>query len=310
MVNDIQITNMETGDTILLSKNGTSVFVLDSIDWDVPDVELNRYRVPLQIGYTTNNIMIRDRQPEIQGYIIADETIINANVWDEYYKEQEKQIVETKRKLNKIISPFQLCMIRVDGRYLIGRPKTSVKYGNTERENNEVLCKFDLQFVCDYPLFFGVTKVANLAVTKSRLHFPVVFAGKIPFGEITKKVNVEIVNDGDVKIGIKAKIRILGDMTSVKIVNITTQEFIGIKNITLRAGDYIELNTTQNEEYVLLYRMGEIEPISLVGNITKGSTFVQAEIGTNYFGYELSNGSNDVEISIEYSEKYFNIETM
>ena len=44
--------NTDTQEEIELNKGGNGRFVLDSIDWDMPTIEQETYRVPFQIGKT------------------------------------------------------------------------------------------------------------------------------------------------------------------------------------------------------------------------------------------------------------------
>ena len=69
--------NTDTQEEIELNKGGNGRFVLDSIDWDMPTIEQETYRVPFQIGKTLEGMTVGTRKPSLVGYVVADTAIIN-----------------------------------------------------------------------------------------------------------------------------------------------------------------------------------------------------------------------------------------
>ena len=71
MIQELQIINKVNGQQLSLARDGSTQYVLDEIDWDVPSVSFSTYRVPFQIGVSLSGVELGTRQPSITGYIIS-----------------------------------------------------------------------------------------------------------------------------------------------------------------------------------------------------------------------------------------------
>ena len=292
------------------------VFVLNSIDWDSPSVFMESYRVPFQIGESLSGVTVGVRMPTITGYVVADKSKITTSgkSWEDYFKEQEQQIEESKLVLDRLISVYQDVIIQV-GEYLLeARPTQAPKYATTYEENNEVMCFFSIQFECYKPLFYKNSKIVDLAVTTGKFHFPLIIPQdeKLIFGEIMQRQSINIENSGDVDAGCVIKVSANGGVVKdPKVYNVNTGEFIGFENVTLQDGDYITITTDVGEENAIKHESETAKDVSVVGNITKGSKFIRIQLGSSFYAYDVEEEyRNNIEVSVMFTEKYFNIRGM
>lgn len=315
MINKVNILNIITNNSLELDKAGNK-FVLDEIDWDSPSVSMGTYRVPYQVGETLAGVMVGTRKPAITGYIIADmskQSTLGMS-WTEYYDLQEQMIEESKLVLDKVISIYQNVQIEANGYYLDARPTQPPKYSNNERENNKVLCYFELEFECYSPLFYRSSKTVNLAMVIGKFHFPLVLPKKekLIFGEIMRRQSINIENNGDANAGCIIKIGANGgSVKDPKVYNVNTGDYIGFESVTLQDGDYITITTEIGEENAIKHISETAENVSVVGNITQGSKFIQIQQGNTFYAYDVGEEyRNNIEVQVMFTEKYFNLRGM
>ena len=316
MIHKVNVLNVVTNSGIIIDKEGNSPYVLDEIDWDSPSVSMDTYRVPYQVGETPTGVVVGTRKPTIVGYVIADmstQSVLGMS-WTEYYDLQEQAIEESKLALDKVISVYQDVRIEANGYYLDARPTQPPKYSNTESQNNKVLCYFELEFECYKPLFYQSGKTINLAMVIGRFHFPLIIPQekKMIFGEILRRQSINIENSGDSDVGCVITISANGGIVKdPKVYNVNTGEFIGFEGVTLEDGDYIRINTDIGEENAIKHIADTAEDVSVVGSITKGSKFIQIQQGSNFYAYDVGEEyRNNIEVSVMFTEKYFNVRGM
>lgn len=314
MIKSIVVKNNVTLQQKTISKEQGSLY-LDLIDWDVPQVEVSRYRVPYQIGSTPIGTLIESRKPVIEGYIIAkQEDISKHTTWEEYYMLQEASIEKQKLELDRLFSVFQDVTIEVNGRSIVGRPTHPIRYSVEEEENNEVLCRFQIELECFNPMFMGETKNVKLATTENRFKFPMVIPKQkgIIFGELMKRQSVLVNNEGDSDVGciivIEAK---GGDVANPKLYSLSTDEFIQFENVVLHDGDYIRINSHTGEEEAIKHDVGSGKDIPLEGNMVEGSSFMRIKQGGTFYAYSVDEQyKTNIDVTIQYTEQYFNVRGM
>lgn len=314
MIKQLSIQNMTTND-ILEFVADKPPFIIDTIDWDMPSVSMDSYRVPFQVGTTLSGVTVGTRKPTVTGYITANleqEEIIGMT-WKEYFEKQEKAIQENKMKLDKLISVYQDVLIIVGEYFLKARPTQSPKYSTDMKENNEVLCYFSLEFECYNPLFYKGSKHVNLAAISGGFHFPLIIPPeKIMFGEIFRRQSINIENSGDADVGCIIRIKANGGVVkNPKIYNVNTNEFLEFDGVTLDNGDYITIKTDIGEENAIKHDISTATDISIIGNLKSKSSFFQIKQGSNFYAYSVAEDYvNNIEVSIEFTERYFNLKGM
>ena len=314
MIKQISIQNMETNDTLEFIADKPP-FVIDTIDWDMPSVSMDSYRVPFQVGTTLSGVTVGTRKPTVTGYITAnlEQEEILGMTWKEYFEKQEEAVQENKIKLDKLISVYQDVLITVGEYFLNARPTQPPKYSTDVKENNEVICYFSLEFECYNPLFYKGSKLINLAMVSCGFHFPLIIPPeKIIFGEIFRRHSIDIENNGDADVGCIIKIKANGGIVkNPKVYNVNTNEFLEFDGVTLDNGDYITIKTDIGEENAIKHDISTAKDISVIGNLKPKSNFFQIKQGSNFYAYSVAEDYvNNIEVSIEFTERYFNVRGM
>ena len=318
MVNEIRIVNIKTNEAIVVNRS-EGQYILDTMDWDSPSVSPETYRVPYQIGETLLGIVVGTRKPTLTGYVVADLSTEESLglTWEQYFQRQREKIDDAQEVLDRVLSVFQDVRIEVSGYYLDARITQPVKYSSLEQENNEVMCLFQVDFECYNPLFYADKKTVQLASVNGMFRFPFITTEQsgdeyTVFGEIAQRQSVLVENKGQAPVGCIITVRALGGtVQNPKIYNVNTGDLIAFDGISLDDGDVLIIDTEKGEESAVLHDSSEGEDVSVVGYLTEGSTFLKVEQGSSLYSYEVGEGQQTLlEISLEYTEKYFNFRGM
>lgn len=315
MVHDLQIVNVSTKKEVDINEDGSSYYVLDSVDWDVPTGKLQTYRVPYQIGTSLSGIKIGTRKPSVTGYIISRLTAddLKERTWDEYWNAQLEVIEQKKKELNKLINPFQNIRIYACGFYLEGTPTSPVKYSTKQKENNDILCKFSIDLECTDPMFKNASSESGTAFVtrKGAFVFPLRIkeSGNV-FGSITTKTVLNVENNGDCECGAIISIRNISEqIMGVRLKNVYTQEILDLTNIGIfKVGDVVKINTNAGQESIMLYGADGSQR-NLISVMTEESTFLKFVQGVSVLSWELEGAKQGdvVAVYVEFEEKFFNI---
>ena len=313
MVRGINIRNVVTGESIDITKT-SDMFVLDSIDWDAPAVTMNTYRTPFQVGESLSGVTIGKRFPLLTGYVVSrvENVSLTGKTWDEYYALQEEGINQNKKILDKIFNVGEDVVITANGYMLNARPSTPVKYSTYEQENNEVICLFTVSFECFEPMFYRDSVTVDLASVSEAFEFPFEIPVEgIIFGEIMQRQSVTIENDGDIDVGCEIIVRASGGVVEdPRIYDVYSGEFIEFSGVSLSDGDYIVITTETKEEGAIKHSL-ESGDVSIVGQIVEDSTFLKIRKGSSLYTYQVDEEhQNNVEVSVSFTPKYYNIEGM
>ena len=313
MVRGINIRNVVTGESIDITKT-SDMFVLDSIDWDAPAVTMNTYRTPFQVGESLSGVTIGKRFPLLTGYVVSrvENVSLTGKTWDEYYALQEEGINQNKKILDKIFNVGEDVVITANGYMLNARPSTPVKYSTYEQENNEVICLFTVSFECFEPMFYRDSVTVDLASVSEAFEFPFEIPVEgIIFGEIMQRQSVTIENDGDIDVGCEIIVRASGGVVEdPRIYDVYSGEFIEFSGVSLSDGDYIVITTETKEEGAIKHSL-ESGDVSIVGQIVEDSTFLKIRKGSSLYTYQVDEEhQNNIEVSVSFTPKYYNIEGM
>lgn len=58
-----------------------------------------------------------------------------------------------KKNIERFFNPLEKFRLEFGDRYIDGYPKTTIKYGEKYKDNNDTFCKFMIEFFCPYPFF-------------------------------------------------------------------------------------------------------------------------------------------------------------
>lgn len=170
---------------------------------------------------------------------------------------------------------------------------------------------FTVQLVCLNPFWRKENKMRDdIATWIGGFEFPSPEGLEIPFAEGLEigyrqpALIVNVYNDGDVQTGIKAEFRALGVVQNPLLLNVDTQEFIGL-NIDLVAGDVLVVSTGYGEKEVTLHRGGVVSDAFRYLNVD--STYLQLAIGDNLFRYSADGNLENLEVSIYHDDLYLGV---
>lgn len=164
-IEKINLINLITEESLLLSEAGNS-YVLDGRpDWGTVTADINYVGYVNQIGSQKTATSLGTRDITITGWVVSS------------------GIEDMKRKkkfLNSFINPFQDMRCEYEGYYIDFTPEKSVKYSKDYSKNNEVICNFQVEGVCGVPLFSNIKKTV---ISQSPTYALPVFPLIIPEGE-------------------------------------------------------------------------------------------------------------------------------
>lgn len=298
MIENIKLINTDTKEVIELDTIKTSNLVLESADLGYVQGVNNSYKYINQIGEVITNTTVGMREIEIVGWAVGSSI---------------GEMNQTKNFLNRFVNPFQRLDLIYKTYKLNFVPYSSIQYSNTYEENNDVICKFKITGICPYPLFVDNTLSKSTGATITpKFHFPLIIStvpnppGGVVFGEKESSLLINIANVGSVPTGMKIIFKArTGTVINPKLININTQEFFKISK-TLSAGEEITVNTNIGEKSVIGLANG------LESNYFKyktfDSTWLQLAVGDNFFRYDADSGLEDLEVSIYYGNKYFEVQ--
>lgn len=116
---------------------------------------------------------------------------------------------------------------------------------------------------------------------------------------------VNVYNGGDVKTGMRVDFRAIGTVSSPKILNVNTGEFIKFNDLTLHAEDVLTVSTYYGKKRITLTRNGLTEDAFRYLDVD--STYIQLALGDNLFRHEAENGGENLEVSIYHNNKYLGV---
>ena len=176
-----------------------------------------------------------------------------------------------------------------------------------EINNIHDILNFEIELLCVDPYLHDVDEVKQeVALWRPAFHFPLIIPKDkgIIMGYREPSLIANLINTGDVPIGIKVDFIATGTVINPSIFNVNTREFIKI-NTTMQAGDKITVNTRTGEKQIILNRNG-VET-NILNLLDLDSTFLHAEKGDNLYRYDADNGLNALQISIYFNPSYLGV---
>ena len=156
--------------------------------------------------------------------------------------------------------------------------------------------------VCFDPYFLDAQAiVTDIARNVPKLHFKLAMTAPRPFGVYSENLTQTMINRGDEALGMLIHIYASDRAEIPKIYNNETGEFFEL-GIELFAGDEIVINTKQGEHAVTLIRAAQ--EFNIFVAITRGSSWLQLEVGSNTFGATASSGGDALRFTLTTVERY------
>lgn len=159
-----------------------------------------------------------------------------------------------------------------------------------------------LVVVCYDPYFVDAQAiVTEIGRNIPKLHFKLATTAPRPFGIYNENATQTLRNDGDEQLGMLIHIYANGRAEIPKIYNDETGEFFEL-GMELMGGDEIVINTKQGEHAVTLIRAAQ--EFNIFVAITRGSSWLQLDVGANTFGATASSGADALRFTLSAAERY------
>ena len=297
MVERIVLRRVKNLDELTLDMVSTPDFILKSVDWGVVKGTHHSYKYVNQVGVTVMNTSLGTRDIKIEGWIVA---------------ENENHMTSLKNMLNVFVNPQEEIDLIYENYSIRFRPDESVKYSITMAENNDAFAKFQITGTASNPMFSDTVECKSFfATTLPTFHFPLIISPSLPdkgiiFGKRTESLIANARNDGSVSIGMRIVFKANGTLVNPSLININTLEEFKI-NKTLVAGEEVEINTSIGKKNV----KGRIDS----GDFTNyymykdlNSSWLQLEVGDNFFRYSADEGINNLEVFVYYNNQFLEVQ--
>lgn len=218
------------------------------------------------------------------------------------------QALELRRQMLKILNP-ELSGTLV---YEYGSFKRLINcriHGTPKIERKKVLTEFVIQLECLNPFWREADEEKeDIAVWVPTWEFPCEIERdndeSMIFGYRAESVIVNCYNEGDVSTGMRIRFTALGTVTNPVLLHVDTGKFIQL-NVTMQAGDVIEINTKYGNKGARLLRDGKESDCFRFVDVE--STFMQLDIGDNNFRYDAADGVDSMEVTIFYNKEYLGV---
>lgn len=159
--------------------------------------------------------------------------------------------------------------------------------------------------LCPAPYFKGAQEMINeFSALTSMFHFPFASTAEpeLVMGSIDTQTTTDVVNNGSAPCGLTFELYARRNLTNPKIINFYTREFLELK-MQMLAGDVVTITTGQGNKSITLLR--DAITTNIFNYLNMDSTWLQADVGENYFVYEVGEGSEtDLIITIRHYDLY------
>nr|DAD64732.1 MAG TPA: tail protein [Caudoviricetes sp.] len=297
MVENIILKNLETQHILELDVVTTPYYILDKVDWGQVDSKQYTYKYVNQIGVYVTGTSLNTRDVNVTGWIIAS---------------TDEQMSERKRMINRFVNPTQAISIRYKGYVLEFLPSKSIKYSATIKDNNNVVCRFEISGMAPDPLFKDENEnKVTAAGTVGMFHFPLMLNAidnglpTVLMGFRQPSLIVNIYNKGMSVTGVRIVFKALGTVKNPSLLNVDTQEFFKV-NKTLVAGEEIEVNTNIGSKKIVGNLNGVTENYFRYRDLD--STWLQLKVGDNLFRYDAEVGLDVLECYVYFYNRYLEVQ--
>lgn len=286
-----------TGQTITIAEDADDyVLDQDGLDLGTATATHNMTQYIDLIGKHLDSTVLSPRDISIIGWIIGKDL---------------DEIKKRKIKLNKTINPMYEIKLEIGNYALNFRPDTSIQYSKEWNYNNEYMVKFQIQGTAPMPLFllkdYGTYR--QNVEKKSEFHFPFSVPKNkgIKFGYFPFESIRNMPNDGDVESGII--VTLTAGATAIKnptIKNLTNGESIKFE-MTLNSGEKLVVNTELGQQTATLIQ-GSLKTNAMKYLTIESDIDMVLALGFNRIDVEAETGEDDMEIKVEFSPRFLEVE--
>ena len=160
-----------------------------------------------------------------------------------------------------------------------------------------------ISLLCPQPYFEDLQdNVVDVAAIQPALSFPLeLFSSGVEIGIIQPSEAQNIVNPGDIPVGMTIRFQAIGTVVKPKIINTQTLESLEL-DLILQAGDVVTITTERGKKRIELNRSGVIT--NQFNSLVLGSTFLQLDEGDNVLFTTSVSGSSFLMTQILFRPRY------
>ena len=297
MVENIVFKRVDSNEELALSMIDTPFYILNNVDWGVVQGTHHSYKYVNQIGVSITSTSLKERSITVTGWIIAD---------------TEEEMDERKQFLNRYFDPRYEIDVMYKGYFLRFVPDNTVKYGTSEKENNDTIVQFQIKGTCADPLFSEINgSKETIAATIATFHFPLIMSTNlyergIVFGYRQPSLTAKVTNKGAVEVGMKIVFKAIGELTNPRLIDVDTREFVAIEK-SMVAGEEIVINTNVGEKSIQ-GKIGNEDYSNYFMYKDLDSTWLQLRLGDNLFRYDADSGLDNLEVYLYFYNKYLEVQ--
>lgn len=166
------------------------------------------------------------------------------------------------------------------------------------RFSNAVAMQFVLY--CSQPLWeneLAITSVISGMIDLHRWEIVPKFNADIVMGELMEANTSDVINDGDVAIGMKIQIVALGTVVNPRIMREETEEYFRV-NVTMGEKDELTICTVRGEKTV------DLNGENIIELVDRDSIWLQLEPGRNRLVIDDDNGGVYMQVTLTARERY------
>lgn len=172
--------------------------------------------------------------------------------------------------------------------------------------DNKIPKTASLSLLCPNPFWEDINSIRNnIASWLPAFEFPLeIISGGIEMGQRQLSLVVNVINNGDIPLGMIVEFKALGSVLNPSIFDVYKQQELKI-NIDMQAGDIITVSTLYGKKRAELNRSGFIT--NVINALDPDSVFLQFEPGDNLIRYNADQNLNNLEVSIYYTPAYLGV---
>ena len=297
MVENIVFKRVDSNEELALSMTDTPFYILNNVDWGVVQGTHHSYKYVNQIGVSITSTSLKERSITVTGWIIAD---------------TEEEMDERKQFLNRYFDPRYEIDVMYKNYFLRFVPDNTVKYGTSEKENNDTIVQFQIKGTCADPLFSEINgSKETIAATIATFHFPLIMSTNLyerglVFGYRQPSLTAKVTNKGAVEVGMKIVFKAIGELTNPRLINVDTREFVAIEK-SMVAGEEIVINTNVGEKSIQ-GKIGNEDYSNYFMYKDLDSIWLQLRLGDNLFRYDADSGLDNLEVYLYFYNKYLEVQ--
>ena len=297
MVENIVFKRVDSNEELALSMTDTPFYILNNVDWGVVQGTHHSYKYVNQIGVSITSTSLKERSITVTGWIIAD---------------TEEEMDERKQFLNRYFDPRYEIDVMYKNYFLRFVPDNTVKYGTSEKENNDTIVQFQIKGTCADPLFSEINgSKETIAATIATFHFPLIMSTNLyerglVFGYRQPSLTAKVTDKGAVEVGMKIVFKAIGELTNPRLIDVDTREFVAIEK-SMVAGEEIVINTNVGEKSIQ-GKIGNEDYSNYFMYKDLDSTWLQLRLGDNLFRYDADSGLDNLEVYLYFYNKYLEVQ--